>query len=58
MAVPFPASLKPEKQSQMVAHLDKVRESIDSLSAAQMKTSQELDALLPSILDKAFKGEL
>jgi hypothetical protein len=26
--------------------------------ALQQKTAAELDALLPSILDKAFKGEL
>jgi type I restriction enzyme S subunit len=58
MAIPFPASLNPEKQTQMVAHLDKVRESVSSLSIAQRKTSHELDALLPSILDRAFKGEL
>jgi hypothetical protein len=29
-----------------------------SLREAQSTTGEELDALLPSVLDKAFKGEL
>jgi hypothetical protein len=28
------------------------------LKALQAKTAAELDALLPAVLDKAFKGEL
>jgi type I restriction enzyme S subunit len=35
-----------------------VKGKIDSLKALQAQTQAELDALLPSILDKAFKGEL
>jgi hypothetical protein len=31
---------------------------VDSLKALQAKSAAGLDALLPSILDKAFKGEL
>jgi type I restriction enzyme S subunit len=31
---------------------------IDTLKQLQAETQAELDALLPSILDKAFKGEL
>lgn len=30
----------------------------DALNHLQAETAAELDALLPSILDKAFKGEL
>jgi hypothetical protein len=30
----------------------------DALKRLQAETASELDALLPSILDKAFKGEL
>ncbi len=30
----------------------------DSMKALQAKSQAELDALLPSVLDKAFKGEL
>jgi len=32
--------------------------NVDRLKDLQAKTAAELDALLPSILDKAFKGEL
>ena len=35
-----------------------VQAQVDSLKKVQAETSAELDALLPSILDKAFKGEL
>ena len=38
--------------------LREVKEKVDSLKRLQADTSIELDALLPSILDKAFKGEL
>jgi len=31
---------------------------VDRLKALQAETAAELDALLPSILDRAFKGEL
>ena len=31
---------------------------LDALKKLQSDTAAELDALLPSILDKAFKGEL
>jgi len=31
---------------------------VDTLNRLQAETSIELDALLPSIMDRAFKGEL
>jgi type I restriction enzyme S subunit len=38
--------------------LRKVRAQVDVLKRLQAETAAELAALLPSILDKAFKGEL
>ena len=38
--------------------LRKVRTEVDSLKRLQAETASALDALLPAILDKAFKGEL
>jgi hypothetical protein len=32
--------------------------SVDALKRLQADTASETDALLPSILDRAFKGEL
>lgn len=30
---------------------------VDAVKALQVETAAELDAMLPAILDKAFKGE-
>ncbi len=46
------------KQRQIVAYLDDLQEQTDSLEALQAETSTELDAITPSILDKAFRGEM
>jgi type I restriction enzyme S subunit len=37
---------------------DELQSEVDALKRLQAETAAELDALLPSILDKAFKGEL
>jgi len=36
----------------------RVQKQTDALRKPQTETAAELDALLPSILDKAFKGDL
>jgi type I restriction enzyme, S subunit len=46
------------EQSRMVSELDALQAEVDALKRLQAETAAELDALLPSILDKAFKGEL
>ena len=46
------------EQRRIVADLDGLQAKVDGLKALQEKTATELDALLPAILDKAFKGEL
>jgi type I restriction enzyme S subunit len=46
------------EQRRIVAYLDDLQARGDSLKALQAQSQAELDALLPSILDKAFKGEL
>jgi|GEM_PF-992204 hypothetical protein len=38
--------------------LQSVRARMDELKRLQVETQKELDALVPSILDRAFKGEL
>jgi len=47
-----------DKQRHIVAYLNDLQAKVDSLKQLQEQTTAELDALLPSILDKAFKGEL
>jgi type I restriction enzyme S subunit len=45
-------------QQHIVAELDALQAQVDGVKKLQAETAAELDALLPSILDKAFKGEL
>ena len=45
-------------QRRIVAYLDGLQAKVDALKKLQAETAAELDALLPSILDKAFRGEL
>jgi len=46
----------PSRETQMT--LRKVQLEMDALKHLQAETAVELDALLPAVLDKAFKGEL
>jgi type I restriction enzyme S subunit len=44
------------EQQRIVVELDGLQAQVDALKRLQAETAAELDALLPSILDKAFKG--
>ncbi len=46
------------EQRRIVSELDALQAEVDALKRLQAETAAELDALLPAILDKAFKGEL
>lgn len=46
------------EQRRIVAELDALQAEVERLKRLQAETAAELDALLPSILDRAFKGEL
>ncbi len=56
--VPFPANLKLDVQQDIVRRIDALQASTNSIAAIQAETSSELKAILPAILDKAFKGGL
>ncbi len=47
-----------EEQRRIVSYLDGLETKLDALKLMQTETAAELDALLPSVLDKAFSGEL
>jgi type I restriction enzyme S subunit len=47
-----------DEQRRIVAELDALQAKVDAVKRLQAETSAELDALLPAILDRAFKGEL
>ena len=55
----FPIPVPPlDEQRRIVAYLDSVQARLASLRGLQSATGEELSALLPSLLDRAFKGEL
>jgi len=47
-----------DEQRRIVAYLDDLQARVDAVKRHQAATAAALDALLPSILDQAFKGEL
>jgi len=53
--VPIPT---PDEQHHIVAYLDDLQSKVDELRRLQSEGERELSALMPSILDRAFKGEL
>jgi len=58
MAIPFPTHLDLPEQRRIVAELDKMQIEVDSLKALQAETGTELRALMPSIVSRAFTGQL
>jgi type I restriction enzyme S subunit len=55
MQIPVPPL---EEQNRIISHLDQLQARADSLKKLQSETAAELDALMPSILDNAFRGEM
>jgi type I restriction enzyme, S subunit len=56
-AIPLP--LPPlDEQRRIVAYLDGLQAKVNALRGLQSASGEELSALMPSILDRAFKGEL
>ena len=53
----LPKSTRLAEQRRIVSELDALQAEVDVLMRLQAETTTELDALLPAILDKAFKGE-
>lgn len=53
--LPLPAI---EEQVEIAHRLDNIHARLQEIRAVQSQTAAEIDALMPSILDKAFRGEL
>ncbi|MBN1220853.1 MAG: restriction endonuclease subunit S [Anaerolineae bacterium] len=47
-----------DEQRRILAYLDSLQAKVEAVKRHQAATAAKLDALLPSILDRAFKGEL
>jgi type I restriction enzyme S subunit len=58
MAIPFPTNLGLPEQRRIVAELDRLQAAADSLKSLQTETTTELRALVPSIVSRAFTGQL
>jgi type I restriction enzyme, S subunit len=46
------------EQRRIVAYLDGLQVKVIALRELQAESGKELSALMPSVLDKSFKGEL
>jgi hypothetical protein len=55
ISIPLPSL---EEQRRVVGQLDELRARVDELRRLQEGTQAELGAMLPAVLDKAFRGEL
>ena len=47
-----------DEQCSIVSYLDGLQSKLDALKRHQAETAAELDALLPAVLERAFRGEL
>jgi type I restriction enzyme S subunit len=55
----FPVPIPPlAEQRSIVSEFDRFQAEVDALKRLQIETAAELDALVPAVLDRAFKGEL
>ena len=57
LRIELPLPTLPE-QRRIMSELETLQAEVDALKRLQAETAAELDALLPAILDRAFKGEL
>ena len=55
MPIPLPPI---SEQRRIVTYIDSLQAKVDELKGLQAETEKELEELVPSILDKAFKGAL
>ena len=58
MKIPFPKGVHIEAQRSIVDNIDSLSRELAELNRIQTLSVVEIDALMPAILDRAFKGEL
>ncbi|PHV61489.1 restriction endonuclease subunit S [Cyanobacterium aponinum] len=58
MNIPFPIDISLDTQKRIVEYFDRLQSKIEIMKKEREKALEQTEALLPSILDKAFKGEL
>jgi type I restriction enzyme S subunit len=55
LRIPVPSL---SEQHHIVAYLDNLQAKVEAVKHHQAATAARLESLLPSILDRAFRGEL
>jgi type I restriction enzyme, S subunit len=55
LQIPIPSL---SQQNKIVMYLDALQSKLDALKRHQTETAAELDALLPTVLERSFRGEL
>jgi type I restriction enzyme, S subunit len=58
MELPFPVGVGVEEQKAVAQALNLLTSRVEEAGAVQRASEDELDALMPSLLDSAFEGEL
>jgi type I restriction enzyme S subunit len=58
MDIPFPSRLSIEEQRRILAYIDDMKFNINTVAELQQESIEELNALMPSVLSRAFSGEL
>jgi type I restriction enzyme S subunit len=58
MDLPFPVELTLEEQRAAVRSLDEIVSRVEELRSHQLSATDDLRALMPSLLDRAFRGDL
>lgn len=58
MALPFPVGVDVGEQEAVVRSLDVLVSRIEDAASNQLTTNDDLEALMPALLDRAFRGEL
>jgi type I restriction enzyme S subunit len=58
MAIPFPTQCDGPRQADIANRVDTIRIRLQEMENKQTEAARQLDAMLPVILDRAFRGEL
>lgn len=58
MKIPFPKGIHIEEQRSIVANIDSFVRKLAELNRIQSQAFAEINALMPAVLDRAFRGEL
>lgn len=57
-SIPFPVQASVDLQRRIVDYVEGLQSKTRALHSILLRTSKEIDALRPSIIDRAFKGDL